>query len=139
MLESHHLIGLDRITTLQKMVVQCTVVLGGLQPAILAELVLIRTSDSRGCLDSRYGYSGYRVSSPGIQNQLDFSSTNVFKVFSKLSTGNLAKAGTFLFQHLNLKHLYQKHNRNSFFYEKCNFHWYFSYMLFQKVFLLDKG
>ena len=76
--------------------------LGGLQPAILAELVLIRTSDSRGCLDSRYGYSGYRVSSPRIQNYIDFSSTNVFKVFSKLSTGNLAKAGTFSFQHLNL-------------------------------------
>ena len=67
MLESHHSIGLDRITTLQKMVVQCTVVVfGGLQPAILAELVLIRTSDSRGCLDSRYGNTGYRVSSPGI-------------------------------------------------------------------------
>ena len=68
MLESHYSIGLDRITTLQKMVVQCTVVLGGLQPAILAELVLIRTSDSRGFLDSRYVNTGYGVSSPGIQN-----------------------------------------------------------------------
>ena len=36
-------------------------------------------------------------------------------VFSKLIAGNLAKAGAISFQHLILKYLDQKHNRNSFF------------------------
>ena len=51
-------------------------------------------------------------------------------VFSKLIAGNLAKAGAISFQHLILKYLDQKHNRNSFFYEKCNFHWFHSFKKF---------